>query len=139
MSKCLIVFSYNNSELINPILKDRMISIKTEGYNHKDKLKIAKEYMLPLILKEFSLNIEDVIIHDEVFNYIINMTEEEKGVRNLKRSLEELVSQINLHKLLKQNIIDKEELKFPITITQDIIDKFIRKKELNTSLSMMYI
>ena len=139
LSKCLIVFSYNHGELINPILKDRMITVKTEGYSQKEKLKIAKEYMMPLIIKEFSFNAGDIILSDEVYNYIISITDEEKGVRNLKRSLEELISQVNLHKLLKKNIIEKEELQFPVNITRDIIDKFIHKKERNLSLPMMYI
>ena len=140
LSKCLIVFSYNNAELINPILRDRMITIKTDGYKHKDKMKISKDYMLPIILKEFSIAKEDLIIPDDVLSYIINMTETEEGVRNLKRSLEEIVSQINLHRLLKKEIIDKNPLQFPLELTRDIVDKFVqRKKDTNTSLPMMYI
>jgi hypothetical protein len=139
LSKCLIVFSYNHGELINPILKDRMINVKTEGYSHKEKLKIAKEYMMPIILKEFSIDSKDIVLSDDIIGYIIKLTDEEKGVRNLKRSLEEIASQINLHKLLKKNIIEKEELVFPIVITREIVDKFIHKKEENISLPMMYI
>lgn len=139
LSKCLIVFSYNHGDLINPILKDRMINVKTDGYNHKEKLKIAKEYMMPLILKEFSIESKDIVLSDEIIGYIIKLTDEEKGVRNLKRSLEEIASQINLHKLLKKNIIEKEELIFPIIVNREIVDKFIHKKQENMSLPMMYI
>jgi ATP-dependent Lon protease len=141
LSKCLIVFSYNNSELINPILKDRMISIRTEGYTLRDKMKIAQEYMLPIILKEFSLTKDDVVINDEVLNYIISQTDEEEGVRNLKRSLEDITSQINLHRLLKKNFGGTEkQLSFPLTLTKDMVDKLMsKKKEKNVSLPMMYI
>lgn len=140
MSKCLIVFSYNNEELINPILKDRMITIKTDGYNHKDKLKISQDYMLPLILAEFNLSSSDVVITDEMMSYIIQITDEEQGVRNLKRSLEEIASQINLHRLLKKDIMDNQPISFPLQLTKEIIDKFVhKKKERNISLPMMYI
>jgi ATP-dependent Lon protease len=139
LSRCLIIFSYNHSEMVNPILKDRMITIKTDGYTHKDKQQIVRHYMLPAILKEFSLSEKDVNITDEIISYFITATEEEQGVRNLKRSLEEVVSQVNLHKLLKKEIFENTPLNFPIDITKEMIDKFVQKKTTNTSLPMMYL
>jgi ATP-dependent Lon protease len=144
LSKCLIVFSYNHAENINPILRDRMVTIKADGYNNKDKLKIMRDYMLPQILKEFSFSPDDIVISDEVISYIISVTQEEEGVRNLKRSLEEIISQINLHKLMKKRLEGGQkdegiELAFPLTLTNSIVDKFVKKKTKNISLPMMYI
>ena len=42
VSKALFIFSYNHEEKVNPILKDRMYRIKTDGYDKKDKRVIAK-------------------------------------------------------------------------------------------------
>lgn len=139
LSRCLIIFSYNHSDMINPILKDRMITIKTDGYTHKDKQQIVQNYMLPTILKEFSLQPEELVLSDEVISYIITVTDEEQGVRNLKRSLEEIVSQVNLHKLLKKEILENTPLSFPLHVTKDIVNKFVQKKTENTSLPMMYL
>jgi len=138
LSKCLMIFSYNNESLINPILLDRMIKIKTEGYKLKEKITIAKEYTLLNIFKEFNINPNDIIFSDEILTYIINQIDEEQGIRNFKRSLENIVGQINLHKLLKINIFDKVELTFPYIITKKIVDKFIKKKENNIYLDTMY-
>lgn len=138
LSKCLMIFSYNNESLINPILLDRMIKIKTEGYKIKEKVTIAKEYTLLEIFKEFNIDKDDIIFTDEILIYIINQIEEEKGIRNFKRSLENIVSQINLHKLLKINIFDKKELEFPCNITKEIVDKFVKRKENNIYLDTMY-
>ena len=41
LSKSIIIFTYNNEEYINPILKDRMITINVNGYTAKEKLIIA--------------------------------------------------------------------------------------------------
>lgn len=139
LSKCLIIFSYNHGEFVNPILRDRMITIKTDGYNLKDKLNIAKDYLLPAIKKEFSFNPDDLVFTDEIISYIITITDEEQGVRNLKRSFEEIISQINLNRLLKTNILEKESLNFPLIITNKIANKFLIKKPKNVSLNMMYI
>ena len=53
LSKCLFVFSYNDENLINPILRDRMIQIHVKGYSTQDKLQIAKNYLLPSIMKQY--------------------------------------------------------------------------------------
>ena len=37
LSKCLFIFSYNDEEKVNPILKDRKYRISTKGYSVKEK------------------------------------------------------------------------------------------------------
>jgi ATP-dependent Lon protease len=123
LSKCLIVFSYNNEELINPILRDRMVTIKTSGYTYKDKVSISKFYMLPEIFTSFGFTKEDLLFDNDVLSYIIGAVDEEKGVRNLKRGLEEIISQINLQRLLDKDIT------FPYTVTRETCDKFLSKKK----------
>lgn len=129
LSKCLLVFSYNHEDKINPILKDRITSITTSGYTNSDKINIARDYMLPRIYKDYALKTEDIIFDDETLYYIINFTAEEKGVRNLQRSLEEIISQVNLVKILDKPIIDDKKIKFPLRITNEIVDKFMTKKK----------
>ena len=38
LSKALFIFSYNDEDKINPILRDRMYRIETKGYKKKDKI-----------------------------------------------------------------------------------------------------
>ena len=143
LSRCLIIFSYNNEEMINPILKDRMTVIRTKGYNTKDKIEISKDYMIPKMLPEFGFEKDTIIIDDDVIQYIISLTDEEEGVRNLKRSLEELISQLNLHRLLKQKpfINGNGDVITQLQVTHDIVNMFLKKtkKDMNTSYSMMYV
>jgi len=140
LSRALIIFSYNNAELINPILRDRMTIIKAKGYDTKDKCVIAKDYMLPKIYGEYGFHDGDILISDDVLKHIIHVTDEEQGVRNLKRSLEEIVSQINLHKLLNRPIVKKKTVELPFTVTQKLVDMFVKKctNEPKTQ-NMMYI
>jgi ATP-dependent Lon protease len=142
LSKCIIIFSYNNGELVNPILKDRMITIKAGGYNNTDKIEICKKHMVPKILKEYAFENNDIVLSDEILRYIINITEQEEGVRKLKRSLEELVSQLNVMRLLKQKVFleDKTYVQFPIVIDEKIARHLIsNKKDYNPNLHMMYM
>lgn len=143
LSRCLIIFSYNNEEYINPILKDRMTIIKAKGYTAKDKIAISKNYMLPKMLPEFGFKDGDIVFSDEVLQYIISITESEEGVRNLKRSLEDLVSQFNLHRLLKLPPCANKNgcVTLPLIVTNDIVNMFLKKSkdESNVSYSMMYL
>lgn len=144
ISKCLFIFSYNDESKINPILLDRMYKINTDGYNINDKLVICREYLIPKIEKEMKFSGNDVIISDEIVKYINQeFTKEEKGVRNIKRSLETIYSNLNLHRLINYDseIFDtKINITFPIILTKELVDKLLKKdKPLFSGLDMMYI
>ena len=161
LSKCLFVFSYNDENLINPILRDRMIQIHVKGYTPKDKLEIAKDYLLPSIMKEYLFNAEDIVFTDEIINKIIQRVPEEQGVRTLRRGIESIVSWLNMYRYIplppskKQKVsdakdaetkeIEKEEDKrivFPVTITGEDVIKYIKLNDDNlgskTYLQTMY-
>jgi ATP-dependent Lon protease len=148
MSKCLFIFSYNDESLVNPILKDRMYRIETKGYDAKEKVIIARNYLLPKIREQVNFKEEEVIIPEETLQYIISnaaLTNGEAGVRNLKRCLEIIHTKVNLHRLMKAGsaMFGKEaELKvtFPFTVTKEAVDVFIKNEERqNQSLLAMYV
>ena len=133
VSKCLFVFSFNDERLVNNILKDRMYVIETTGYNNKDKIEICKKFIIHSVLKEMNLNLSDIIVSDNVIQYIIENTKQEKGVRNLKRNIETIFSKINLFRLLKPNtqLFDNKTItiSFPLTITIELVDQLLPKIE----------
>ena len=144
LSQALFIFSYNHEEKINPILKDRMYRIETTGYSNSDKLIIANEYLLPKIRENVNFQKEDIIIPDETLNYInTNLTDSERGVRNLKRCLETIYTKLNLFRLVKSGskLFNKElslKVEFPFTVTQDVIDKLIKKNNGDVAPYGMY-
>ena len=135
LSKCLIVFTYNNPHLIDPILKDRMVTIHTKDYNVEDKIQIAAKHLLPSVLKQFGLNPQKVVLNDEMIKYIVNKIDKEAGVRNLKRALESIVSNINLANLLHNKYSENE-----VKVNHTIVDEFVKSSKDNEFLSAhMYI
>jgi ATP-dependent Lon protease len=146
LSKCLFIFSYNDENAINPILRDRMYRIRTKGYDAKDKITIARDHLLPKIREQVKFTAEDVLIPDEMIKYIIStFTKNESGVRNLKRCLEMIYSKLNLFRLVspENKMFIKEmdlNVSFPITITKKEVDVFIKSDEVvNQTLLSMYI
>ena len=150
LSKSLFIFSYNDESRVNPILKDRMYCIQTKGYDTKEKLVIARDYLLPKIREQVNFDNEDVIIPDETIEYIItnkSLTKEEDGVRNLKRCLEVIHTKINLFRLVKMdddNMFSKEikmKIEFPYTVKKGDVDKLIKSEppQNQSVLASMYI
>jgi ATP-dependent Lon protease len=135
LSKCLFIFSYNDENKVNPILKDRMYRIKTKGYISKEKTIIANNYLLPRIREQVRFNNEDIIIPNDVVTHIIDThCNKEDGVRNLKRCLEIIYTKLNLYRLMKpgSNLFEGEmslTVEFPFNVTKDIVDKLIKRED----------
>ena len=145
MSKALYIFSYNDESRINHILKDRMYQIHTGGYDTDEKIVIAKKHLIPDIAKNIHFKKDDVIFDDLILKYIIETyTDNEKGVRNLKRCIEILYTKINLYKLMKpdSSLFNKEavlKITLPFNVTEEIVKKLIKKKDVKSTPFGMYI
>ena len=146
LSKCLFIFSYNDESRVNPVLLDRMYKIKTTGYSTKDKTYIAQHHLIPRIRAEVAFAEGDIIIPNAVIEYIVeNHTQQESGVRNLKRCLETVYTKLNLHRLMRpgtQLFDDKEkslEVSFPYTVNQEVVDKLIKKNDSDRPNMNLYL
>lgn len=150
LSKCLMIFTYNDDTTLNPILKDRMIRISTKGYNNKDKLTISKKYLIPEMFNQFGFREDEITFKDDVIEHIINKTEKESGVRNLKRSLELIISNVNLTRMFNVENNDgiigesfpinhETNTILPLVMTSDIVDHFIKDNVVNESHSHLYL
>ena len=144
LSRCLFIFSYNDESRINPILRDRMYRIQTKGYSEKEKVTIARDYLLPKIREQVKFKEEEIVIPDETITYLISKhTSEEQGVRNLKRCLEILHTKLNLYRLMKPgtNLFKKDmelEVTFPFTVTREVADVLIRSEKKTGAWLNMY-
>jgi ATP-dependent Lon protease len=140
LSKCLFIFSYNDETKISPILRDRMYRINTKGYSKIEKTSIAIDYLLPKIREQVNFNEDQINIPTDIIQYVIdNFTNNECGVRDLKRCLEIIYTKLNLYRLMKpgNNIFEKEmsiNIQFPFTMTQDILLKLLKKNISNSDI-----
>ena len=124
ISRSMIVFTFNDETLINPILKDRMIVINVKGYNNQEKIVLARDYIIPEILKQYNLKKGDILFSDDVLMHIINNIEEEEGVRNLKRAINNIISWINMMIYVP---IDNAIVNIPYELNIPFYDKYCGK------------
>ena len=136
LSRSLFVFSYNDASLINPILKDRMITIEVSGYSKAEKVIIAKDYLIPTICKTFQFTSDKVVMSNSIIEKIIELVASEEGVRNLKRGLEAIFSWINLYSYTKEM-----DISFPYVVNYEFVVKHIAKKRSKDSemVQRMYL
>jgi hypothetical protein len=124
LSKALFIFSYNDAELIDKILLDRIHRIKFDTISVEDKLIIMRNFILPEIYKKMGL--ENMIeISDEVIESIINDYTAEPGVRKLKELMFEIIGEINLAILKNTALI--EEIPIVLTI-ENIKIKYLKDR-----------
>lgn len=122
ISKALIIFSYNDASLIDPILRDRITEIKINPLLTKDKINIVKDFLLPEILENLGYKKNDFILSEKNIIHLIDTYTYEAGVRKLKEKIVEILRMINLERLYGEDII------IPYQITKDKIDSILSSK-----------
>ena len=124
LSKALFILSYNDADIIDKILLDRVHRIKFDSLSSEDKIIISNKHILPEIYKKVGLE-EMIFFSDETIKFIIEEYTAESGVRKLKEVLFEIISEINLN-VLKNNEVDYD---FPLVISiDDIKNKYFKDK-----------
>ena len=137
LSKVLFIFSYNDFNLIDSILADRIHRIKFENYSVNDKLIICKNYLIPDIENEINIMDKKIIFPDKTIKYLINSYTYEAGVRKLKEKLYDIFRELNV-KNIKMCCLDNKINSSPIKkntnfnfnedniiITEEIIDNIL--------------
>jgi ATP-dependent Lon protease len=146
MSQCLFVFSFNDIEKVHPILRDRMNVIECGGYDEKDKIQILKNYVWPDILKRLSFKTDDIVFEDDAMKFIIDeYSSNEKGVRNLIRSVETAVTRLNMLRVSKHESMKEYpfymDISFPLKLTPQMVKTLLTdngKKKEDDTWRMMY-
>ena len=143
LSRCLFIFSHNDHSRVSPILRDRMYNIQVDGFGLKEKLVIAEQYLVSQALREVNL-FEKIGISKEILTHIIeSFTGEEKGVRELKRCIQTMISKVNLLRFYN----DPEKVPFaikgfalPFTLKKEHVDLFLKKKaSADASFAHLYV
>ena len=130
MSRAMFVFSANDITKVDRVLLDRMIVVSLNGYQPKDKAIIAEKYLLPAALKEVNL-MEKVSISPPIIQHIIeNYANDETGVRELKRCIEQIVQRINMLRMfnVKELPFHIAGFSLPFVMKKEHVDLFLKKK-----------
>ena len=125
LSRALFIFSYNDPHAIDKVLLDRIHRVKFDSLSLDEKIVITNKYILPEIYKKIGLK-DMIIIDDTIIKYIIQIYTNEAGVRKLKEILFEIISEINLEILLKQDA----DFEIPLHVDiEDVKTKYLKNHQ----------
>lgn len=87
LSQVMFITTANQLDTIPAPLLDRMEIIQISGYTEREKVEIAKGYLIPRQLRENGLLEKELKFKDEAILEIIRSYTRESGVRNLEREI----------------------------------------------------
>ncbi len=87
LSQVMFITTANQLETIPAPLLDRMEIIQIAGYTEKEKMAIARNYLIPRQMRENGLRPNEVEITDDAISKVIRLYTREAGVRNLEREI----------------------------------------------------
>ncbi|MBK6683918.1 MAG: endopeptidase La [Deltaproteobacteria bacterium] len=85
LSRVLWVATANLIDTIPPPLRDRMELIQLPGYDLREKVEIAKRYLIPKQKAECGLKEDDLILSTATIEAVIDRYTREAGLRSLER------------------------------------------------------
>ena len=114
LTKVFFIGTANQLGPIPPPLRDRMEVIQLAGYSDREKLEIAKRYLMPRQVRENGLTPEQLELKDGALNVIATRYTREAGVRQLERNIGRVARKVAL-KVAKGEtekiVVDADDIK----------------------------
>ena len=103
LSKVFFLATANTVSTIPPALLDRMELIELTGYTEEEKVKIAKQYLIPRQMKRNGLKAKEIRFTDLLIRRVIEGYTREAGVRELERTIGSLCRKVGKKMVLQDD------------------------------------
>jgi ATP-dependent Lon protease len=127
LSDIIFITTANDLSSIPEPLFDRMEIIEFSGYTDVEKLNIAKQYLVPRVLKKSGITEKQLKFTDSAIMTIITKYTFEAGLRSFERELYKITRKVAKEFLLKG---DK---KFTVTIKPENLEKYLKGEKYEES------
>lgn len=94
LSEVLFIATANSADRIPAPMLDRMELVEFRGYTEKEKLEIARRYLVPRQVRESGLREEEIDIDEEAILAVVRKYTREAGVRQLERETGKLARKV---------------------------------------------
>ena len=130
LSKVLFIATANMIQSIPGPLRDRMEVIRIPGYTMDEKVKIARNYIIPEQLEAHGLDESHADVTDEGLRFLVESYTREAGVRSLKREIAALFRSVAKDvaagdsegkRVLTET--DVEEIRGPVQFFNDVAER----------------
>lgn len=87
LSEVLFIATANNTTNIATAVLDRLEPIQMPSYSDEEKIKIAKDYVLPELMRESGLTKENLTIDEAIWPKLVRPLGYDAGIRSLERTI----------------------------------------------------
>lgn len=108
LSEVLFVATSNNTTNIATAVLDRLEPIQMPSYTDEEKIKIAKEYVLPELMRESGLTKENLTIDEGMWAKFVRPLGYDAGIRSIERTLNSVCRKVAL------SIVEGKEKSFHV-------------------------
>ena len=117
LSEVLFIATSNNTTNIATAVLDRLEPIQMPSYTDEEKIRIAKDYVMPALMKESGLTQENLTIDEGMWAKLVRPLGYDAGIRSIERTLNSVCRKVAL------SIVEGKATTF--RITEDNIKNFI--------------
>ncbi|MBI5614367.1 AAA family ATPase [Candidatus Gottesmanbacteria bacterium] len=117
LSEVLFIATANNTTNISTAVLDRLEPIQMPSYTDEEKIKIAKDYVLPNLMRESGLSKENLVVDPAVWPKLVRPLGFDSGIRSLERTMNALCRKV------ARLLVEGKGTTF--TITEETIKNFI--------------
>lgn len=87
LSEVLFIATANNTTNIATAVLDRLEPIQMPSYTDEEKIKIARDYVLPQLMRESGLTSENLTIDEAIWPKLVRPLGYDAGIRSLERTI----------------------------------------------------
>jgi ATP-dependent Lon protease len=151
LSNIWFMYSMNSAKHVNSILRDRIPVLHVPDFSQQDKVEIVKRFIFPNALKRYEYEESQISLSEDSIDHLIEKTRDEKGVRELTRSMGVIIKRLHfLKSCSSKNGLDDISVSFKlkknqnnskkIIIDKDLMDVLLKNpKPVNLSFMNMYM
>ena len=145
LSEVLFIATANFIQNIPGPLIDRMEVVEFAGYTEREKVEIAKKYLIPRKLEESGLGGKGITYDDEAINALVSKYTRESGVRQLEREVGKVARKVarriatdDEHNPAADGVITAEEVRELLGRPKVHPEKAAAAHEVGTATGMYY-
>lgn len=115
LSEAFMIATANNTRHIATAVMDRLERIDMPSYSDEEKIVIARDYILPRLLREAGMDNQTLVLADDIWPIVVRPLGYDAGLRTLERNLKGAVAKaarLRLEKNLPQVVINASNVKF---------------------------
>jgi ATP-dependent Lon protease len=125
LSRVIFIATANDLQNISGPLRDRLEIIELSGYTPEEKMRIARDHLIPRQLKAVGLSADALTLSDEALRHIILDYTREAGVRQLTRHLTKIARAVTLELARHKGEADAPQA---VHIERDEVVKYLGKE-----------